>query len=275
MTRIERQNYRIAVVLSIFLHGLLFFIVFPAGVFDGNTTLDTYSAGLIDLAGSTEDVAAEVQPLPEPVKPQAVSAPKVASSEKRPAPVPERPVRRDEKTVEKPKPAENPKPVEESKTLEKSKTPEKPEQVERVKPEPPQPEPASPKAAASENGGGGGIGPGENQGKPPVKSLGDGSGMFSKRGLVRQPTYPKNALNEGKEGDVVLRVLVSANGTIEGVEIRQPSGDSRLDKSAQDYIRKEWHFNPNDQSYYVDVLFMFRIQAPMVDYRLLGSKTRP
>lgn len=99
--------------------------------------------------------------------------------------------------------------------------------------------------------------------------------MFSKRGLVKQPTYPKNALNEGKEGDVILRVLVFANGTIEGIELRQSSGDSRLDKSAQDYIRKEWHFNSNDHPYYVDVQIIFRMQAPMVEYRLLGSRTRP
>ncbi len=262
MTRIERQNYRIAMILSAFLHGLLLLVAIPVGVLDGNTSLDTYSAGLIDLEAGIKEAASEIRTIPQPAKPRTVPAPKTVAAEKRPVPVPERPTQSVEKAVEKPKPLEKPKPE------------EKAERAEPVKPETAQPEPTAPASSSAENAGGNGTASGGTREMPAVKSLGDGSGMFSKRGLVKRPTYPKNAMNEGKEGDVVLRVLVHANGTIEEIEIRQSSGDTRLDKSALDFIRREWQFNPNDQPYYVDVMMLFRLQAPTVEYRLLGAKTR-
>lgn len=57
------------------------------------------------------------------------------------------------------------------------------------------------------------------------------------------PSYPPLARRMGEEGKVLLRVLVSPQGTAEAVEIRTSSGSSRLDESAQKTVRT-WKFIP-------------------------------
>ena len=47
----------------------------------------------------------------------------------------------------------------------------------------------------------------------------------------------------GEEGKVILRVLVSAQGSAESVEIRTSSGSARLDEAAQRTVRN-WKFIP-------------------------------
>jgi protein TonB len=58
-----------------------------------------------------------------------------------------------------------------------------------------------------------------------------------------QPEYPRASRQMGEEGTVVLRVLVSADGRAEQVEIKRSSGYDRLDQSALRAVRK-WRFNP-------------------------------
>jgi protein TonB len=55
------------------------------------------------------------------------------------------------------------------------------------------------------------------------------------------PPYPPMARRNGEEGKVVLRVMVSPNGTAEHVEIKSSSGSSRLDKAALKTIYR-WKF---------------------------------
>jgi protein TonB len=57
------------------------------------------------------------------------------------------------------------------------------------------------------------------------------------------PPYPVLARRAGEQGRVVLRVLVSAGGRADDVEIRSSSGHPRLDESARDTVRR-WRFVP-------------------------------
>jgi TonB family protein len=59
---------------------------------------------------------------------------------------------------------------------------------------------------------------------------------------LKPPKYPQAAIDAKAEGQVVLRVLVTATGEAEQVEIEQSSGAAELDQSAIDAVRK-WKFN--------------------------------
>lgn len=57
------------------------------------------------------------------------------------------------------------------------------------------------------------------------------------------PNYPNLSKRMGEEGRVLLRVLVSASGKAEGVELEKSSGYERLDNAAIDVVKK-WSFIP-------------------------------
>ena len=57
------------------------------------------------------------------------------------------------------------------------------------------------------------------------------------------PPYPPLSRRAGEEGTVTLRVVVSAQGTAESVDIRSSSGSTRLDEAAQRTVRN-WKFIP-------------------------------
>ena len=58
-----------------------------------------------------------------------------------------------------------------------------------------------------------------------------------------KPIYPPMARRMGIEGKVILNVLVTADGAAGQVELHKSSGDSRLDQSALDAV-KRWRFVP-------------------------------
>lgn len=60
------------------------------------------------------------------------------------------------------------------------------------------------------------------------------------------PVYPALSRRIGEQGKVMLRVLVSAKGTTDKVELRATSGSSRLDDAALDAVR-HWRFVPARQ----------------------------
>lgn len=60
------------------------------------------------------------------------------------------------------------------------------------------------------------------------------------------PPYPAIARRTGEQGRVLLRVLVSAAGTAESVEVRTTSGSPRLDNAALETVR-QWRFVPARQ----------------------------
>lgn len=55
------------------------------------------------------------------------------------------------------------------------------------------------------------------------------------------PAYPALARRQREEGRVMLRVLVGADGRAERVDIATSSGSERLDRAAQDAVRR-WRF---------------------------------
>ncbi|HEY2818041.1 MAG TPA: TonB family protein [Casimicrobiaceae bacterium] len=57
------------------------------------------------------------------------------------------------------------------------------------------------------------------------------------------PPYPPISRRNGEHGRVLLRVRVAANGDAQDVEIKTSSGSDRLDRSAQDTVRR-WKFVP-------------------------------
>jgi TonB family protein len=62
--------------------------------------------------------------------------------------------------------------------------------------------------------------------------------------LVREnPQYPAEALSEGRQGKVVLKVFISAQGKVESTQILESSGSSVLDKAAELAARSS-QFNP-------------------------------
>jgi len=101
--------------------------------------------------------------------------------------------------------------------------------------------------------GGGGFGRGSTgTGNSEAGSgAGTGRGMGNGEGRYRQartsdapkPRYPESARRDGKEGRVLLRVLVNEEGRTASVEVNRSSGVESLDQAALEAI-KRWRFSP-------------------------------
>jgi protein TonB len=61
-----------------------------------------------------------------------------------------------------------------------------------------------------------------------------------------RPEYPESARRAGREGRVLLRVLVDEQGRSKHVEINSSSGSDALDRAAAEAIRR-WRFHPAQQ----------------------------
>lgn len=60
------------------------------------------------------------------------------------------------------------------------------------------------------------------------------------------PVYPRAARLAGREGQVVLRVVVSPAGTVESLHVVSSSGVDALDGAATRAVR-QWRFHPATQ----------------------------
>jgi protein TonB len=60
---------------------------------------------------------------------------------------------------------------------------------------------------------------------------------------LRPPKYPPQAIRRHIEGDVVLKVLVGADGKPEEITVEKSSGERLLDQAAIAAV-KTWMFNP-------------------------------
>jgi periplasmic protein TonB len=65
---------------------------------------------------------------------------------------------------------------------------------------------------------------------------------------IKAPRYPQSAIDAKSEGDVLLRVLVNAEGEVEQVEVETSSGHQALDEAAMTAVRK-WKFNAASNGY--------------------------
>ncbi len=108
--------------------------------------------------------------------------------------------------------------------------------------------------SGSGSGGGDGSGRGSGSGPGTGSDRGEGSGesgftsrvadratpMVVHKGTLR---YPPAALEDGVEGKVRLKVLVTELGTVSEVTVAQVSGDQRLDAAAVEFV-KGWKYKP-------------------------------
>jgi protein TonB len=105
-------------------------------------------------------------------------------------------------------------------------------------------------ANGSGGGGASGVVGGASSGKG-LSGTGSGSGngdgeskfVQASYAYAPKPEYPAPARREGKEGRVLLRVLVDEQGKSKSVEVDDSSGSEALDRAAAEAI-KRWRFSP-------------------------------
>ena len=61
------------------------------------------------------------------------------------------------------------------------------------------------------------------------------------------PSYPAISKRMGEQGKVMLRVLIGTDGLPQKVEVQKSSGFDRLDRQAQDTVRR-WRFVPGKRN---------------------------
>lgn len=82
-----------------------------------------------------------------------------------------------------------------------------------------------------------------------------------------KPAYPESARREGREGRVLLRVLIDEQGETKAVEVSRSSGSDALDHAASSAI-KRWRFHPARSG---DQAIESWVNVP-IDFRLTDSK---
>lgn len=58
------------------------------------------------------------------------------------------------------------------------------------------------------------------------------------------PKYPREEMLAGRQGTVLLQILVDVDGKPLEVKIHQSSGNRELDRAAQRHVQKSWTFRP-------------------------------
>jgi len=82
-----------------------------------------------------------------------------------------------------------------------------------------------------------------------------------------RPEYPDQARREGREGQVLLQVLVDEQGKSKWVEVNRSSGSEALDRAAAEAI-KHWRFSP---ARYGNKSVESWVRIP-IDFRLTDAK---
>jgi protein TonB len=111
------------------------------------------------------------------------------------------------------------------------------------------------------SGTGRGIGDGRDLGGPGVALV------QARYGYAPKPEYPDSARSEGKEGRVLLRVLVDVEGKTKTVQVNLSSGNDALDRAAIDTVRR-WRFSP---ARYGDHPIESWVRIP-IDFRLTDAR---
>jgi len=76
--------------------------------------------------------------------------------------------------------------------------------------------------------------------EPPLDAAGSRNPYYRS---TRTPPYPADAYMEGEYGEVVLQVLVGADGRVHTVQVKESSGSASLDAAAQEDVAY-WLFYP-------------------------------
>jgi protein TonB len=96
--------------------------------------------------------------------------------------------------------------------------------------------------------GGGGTGHRASSGTSVASSTGGAGQGITRTAIPRggyqvQPRYPASARRLGIQGTTLLRVFVSADGSVTDVGVEQTAGHGDLDNAAADAVRR-WRFEP-------------------------------
>src|SRR5213593_4167493 len=128
----------------------------------------------------------------------------------------------------------------------------------------PTPTPVAPPESAAPAGGG------ASDGAAPASGGGGGDGSGGTRvayGTNPLPPYPLVARRLGKEGVVLLEVLVAPDGRAADVRVLRSSGFAPLDDSAVTTVRERWRFIPERRG---GVPVESRVRVP-IRFRLAGE----
>jgi TonB family protein len=277
MTLSERRYYQIAIGVSILLHAVLLLITLPQGLFGPGSQVEMISAGMVELTPEMVPTKPVINRKPD--RPAVVASQTTKDTSVKPVAkiAPKRKtVQAQEKKVAEKKAPE--KVISDLKKKPQEKLVNKPEEVPEKNvagaTDSGTGKPTEEAGANKSNGKDQAAKPDQSGGKPATpQMLGTGESMIA-FGLETDFYYPKNARNEGKEGDVRFRVLVAADGSLEKIEPLQLSGDPRLDNAAFGYIRRNYQFKTCQEKYYIEMVVIFRIanEAPIV--KTLHSQTR-
>ena len=132
----------------------------------------------------------------------------------------------------------------------------------------PTPTPPAPPESAVPGGGGEGVAAARGGGGGGDGSGGDGSGGARVAyGTNPLPAYPLVARRLGKEGVVLLEVLVAPDGRAADVRMIRSSGFAPLDESAVTTVRERWRFVPARRD---GVPVESRVMVP-IRFRLAGE----
>lgn len=299
MTLKERRFYQLAIFISLALHAAFLLIYLPQKLLDKPVEIDTFAVGVVEMpfgnaTGGPQALIAAVAPAG--VNIPALTKPSIPASGKPKAVLPKMPATSEVKT-------EKIEAKTQEKPIEKSAAP----LVVAPSPAPTKPVKPAETAVNSDNPatgekGGSGLksgdgketdddknGPGKGDGGPGgpggpgtapfvAKGLGTGDQMYSGGGGGGGfPSYPKNLLNEGKEGDVEVQLFIKTDGSLEKYEVIHSSGDQGLVKPVKTYIERQLTkaWKPYEQNYYVIVLFSFKANTGTVIMTRKKSETRP
>lgn len=69
-------------------------------------------------------------------------------------------------------------------------------------------------------------------------------GAHLRYALAPPPPYPRDAIREGAQGTVLLRILVDVDGRPLQVLVERTSGHRSLDREAVRHVQQRWRFEP-------------------------------
>lgn len=76
-----------------------------------------------------------------------------------------------------------------------------------------------------------------------------------------RPPYPRLDHQRGREGTLVFRISVNAQGLPEQIETLNSSGTRRMESAARRQIQSRWKFQPTGEPYTVRASVQFRLKG--------------
>ncbi len=78
-------------------------------------------------------------------------------------------------------------------------------------------------------------------------------------GQFPYPPYPREELQSRHEGKIMLEAVVGADGTFQSLTVKDSSGFFALDRHAQNWVKRNWHFLPGEERHYlIPILFQIK-----------------